>query len=182
MLLREMIASRRFPLALFLGVMTLSINACSNSNDRLTPTPFAPSNLFATADMSTISAHATQTAITFDAIAPAEVPILYVIRPNDSHVEFSMSDLERMKIATVIINGQEYRGVHLVEVLENSRWLMYDHPFSVKFEGKGSLTLPVNQITEDVILIFNEHELIDLFSPMVDFVDLPRDVLLITLK
>jgi hypothetical protein len=181
-LLSNMITSKRFLFALLLGVTVLSIYACGNSDIKPTPTPFPQSNLFPTSDMNAIADYATQTAIAFNSIPLNEVSILYVIRPDDSRIEFSMSDLESMQITTVIIDGREYRGVRLVDVLEDSRWLMYDRPFSVKFEGKGSLTVPVNQITEDVILVFNEHNLIDLFSPVVDFADLPRDVLLITLK
>jgi len=159
-------------------LLVFLISGCYQNYTVVVPTntPVDTSSLFSPPDPSIIKEYATQTALAFD---PDEEVVLYVILPNDSRVGFSNNDLKELPKVVVDINGREYQGVRVLDVLEMSKWAY--NAFSITFEGRGSLTIPASQITEDTILVLNEQGQIDLISPVTDFSDLPSDVILITL-
>ncbi len=109
---------------------------------------------------------------------PADA-VFQLIRPDGSIVNFTMADLKKLPLTSIMVGAKAEEGPALLEVLKAAGVADFKQ---VTVSGDGTVTLTKEQITPQVVLDFSNRGTVKIASPDLPIPSPAKDLTLIKVE
>jgi len=117
---------------------------------------------------------------TASASIPKSETIFELVKPDGSKIPFLMNDLKNLPLTTIFADGSPQEGPTLLAVLKSAKVEEFKE---VAVTGReGTKTLPRSEVTDQLVLDFNNRGSVKLASPTMPRDERIRDITRIEIK